>query len=238
MASLQDAQAFEQFLAPAASAEWVVYAKAPFGGPEQVLECLGRYTLRVAIANSRRWTSSTAALGSVGRTTGTRASPVRHRLRGRFSPTGFFACRTRRDTTLMATACAPRPPGERLSAFKTCVTATSCRSTCCQIADSRVPKVVDHLTTEPSSPANLSRPEKCSYQDVTRQRISHRCGHSDQFRVRPVPAEPCWQTVRPGDVSSPTASETPPLLARRLARTTAHRQGCPHRVATLAAPAR
>jgi hypothetical protein len=53
MAPLQDAQAFEQFLAPAASAEWVVYAKAPFGGPEQVLEYLGRYTHRVAIANSR-----------------------------------------------------------------------------------------------------------------------------------------------------------------------------------------
>jgi hypothetical protein len=31
----------------------VVYAKAPFGGPEQVLEYLGRYTHRVAIANSR-----------------------------------------------------------------------------------------------------------------------------------------------------------------------------------------
>jgi hypothetical protein len=31
----------------------VVYAKAPFGGPEQVLAYLGRYTHRVAIANSR-----------------------------------------------------------------------------------------------------------------------------------------------------------------------------------------
>ena len=53
MASLQVPQAFEQFLAPAASAEWVVYAKAPFGGPEQVLQYLGRYTHRVAISNSR-----------------------------------------------------------------------------------------------------------------------------------------------------------------------------------------
>ena len=31
---------------------WVVYAKRPFGGPAQVL-ALGRYTHRVAIANSR-----------------------------------------------------------------------------------------------------------------------------------------------------------------------------------------
>ena len=33
--------------------EWVVYAKPPFGGPEQVLKYLARYTHRVAIANSR-----------------------------------------------------------------------------------------------------------------------------------------------------------------------------------------
>jgi hypothetical protein len=31
----------------------VVYAKPPFGGPQRVLEYLGRYTHRVAIANSR-----------------------------------------------------------------------------------------------------------------------------------------------------------------------------------------
>jgi hypothetical protein len=33
--------------------EWVVYAKAPFGGPEKVLDYLGRYTHRVAISNNR-----------------------------------------------------------------------------------------------------------------------------------------------------------------------------------------
>jgi hypothetical protein len=32
---------------------WVVYAKAPFGGPMQVLRYLGRYTHRVALANHR-----------------------------------------------------------------------------------------------------------------------------------------------------------------------------------------
>ena len=40
-------------LAEARRLEWVVYAKPPFGGPEQVLAYLGRYTHRVAIANSR-----------------------------------------------------------------------------------------------------------------------------------------------------------------------------------------
>lgn len=37
----------------AARREWVVYAKPPFGGPEQVLEYLSRYTHRVAISNRR-----------------------------------------------------------------------------------------------------------------------------------------------------------------------------------------
>ena len=33
--------------------DWVVYAKQPLGGPEAVLEYLGRYTHRVAISNER-----------------------------------------------------------------------------------------------------------------------------------------------------------------------------------------
>ena len=33
--------------------DWVVYAKPPFGGPEQVLKYLARYTHRVAISNAR-----------------------------------------------------------------------------------------------------------------------------------------------------------------------------------------
>jgi hypothetical protein len=51
--ALQDPAAFAQYLAPLRQAEWVVYAKPPFGGPAQVLEYLGRYTHRVAIANQR-----------------------------------------------------------------------------------------------------------------------------------------------------------------------------------------
>lgn len=33
--------------------EWVVYAKRPFAGPQQVLDYVGRYTHRVAISNDR-----------------------------------------------------------------------------------------------------------------------------------------------------------------------------------------
>jgi hypothetical protein len=45
--------AFARHIDTLRSADWVVYAKRPFGGPQQVLEYLGRYTHRVAIANSR-----------------------------------------------------------------------------------------------------------------------------------------------------------------------------------------
>ena len=45
---LADAQCFTAYLAPLRKAEWVVYAKRPFGGPEAVLAYLARYTHRVA----------------------------------------------------------------------------------------------------------------------------------------------------------------------------------------------
>jgi Putative transposase/Transposase zinc-binding domain len=50
---LQGAEAFARYLAPVRKAEWVVYAKPPFGGPQHVLDYLGRYTHRVAISNNR-----------------------------------------------------------------------------------------------------------------------------------------------------------------------------------------
>jgi hypothetical protein len=45
--------AFRRLLATLRRREWWVYAKPPFGGPEQVLAYLGRYTHRVAISNHR-----------------------------------------------------------------------------------------------------------------------------------------------------------------------------------------
>ena len=50
---LRSRDAFLHHLAPARAAEWVVYAKRPFAGPEQVLDYVGRYTHRVAISNNR-----------------------------------------------------------------------------------------------------------------------------------------------------------------------------------------
>lgn len=50
---LSDPAAFSEHLARARVVEWVVYAKRPFAGPRQVIDYVGRYTHRVAIANSR-----------------------------------------------------------------------------------------------------------------------------------------------------------------------------------------
>ncbi|QCP49651.1 IS91 family transposase [Trinickia violacea] len=50
---LAERREFARYLAGPRHAEWVVYAKEPFGGPQQVLDYLGRYTHRVAISNNR-----------------------------------------------------------------------------------------------------------------------------------------------------------------------------------------
>src|ERR1700686_4338591 len=46
-----DQSSFLDYLAPLRETEWVVYAKRPFAGPEQVLDYVGRYTHRAAISN-------------------------------------------------------------------------------------------------------------------------------------------------------------------------------------------
>ena len=77
-AGLADRGAFTAHLTPLRKAEWVVYAKRPFGGPEAVLAYLSRYTHRVAISNSRlvshdergvtfRWKDYRARDGAKGR---------------------------------------------------------------------------------------------------------------------------------------------------------------------------
>jgi hypothetical protein len=53
LAALANPVPFNAWLTPLYQADWVVYAKAPFGGPAQVLKYLARYTHRVAISNQR-----------------------------------------------------------------------------------------------------------------------------------------------------------------------------------------
>jgi len=52
-ATLHEAREQRRFLNSLREHGWVVYAKPPCAGPEQVLEYLGRYTHRVAISNNR-----------------------------------------------------------------------------------------------------------------------------------------------------------------------------------------
>jgi hypothetical protein len=53
VAYLADPQVFRRWLDALYRQDWVVYAKRPFGGAQQVFRYLGRYSHRVAIANSR-----------------------------------------------------------------------------------------------------------------------------------------------------------------------------------------
>lgn len=49
----QDATQWADFMAELRKPEWVVYAKPPFGGPEQVIAYLGRYTHRIGLSEQR-----------------------------------------------------------------------------------------------------------------------------------------------------------------------------------------
>ena len=49
----KDKKQFQKMLTDLWNKQWITYAKQPFGGPEKVLEYLGRYTHRVALTNNR-----------------------------------------------------------------------------------------------------------------------------------------------------------------------------------------
>src|SRR2546426_517765 len=51
--ALRHRPAWMRALAALRQTEWVVYAKRPFAGPQQVVDYVGRYTHRVAISNNR-----------------------------------------------------------------------------------------------------------------------------------------------------------------------------------------
>jgi hypothetical protein len=53
LAPLQDRSTWTRALARLRQTDWVVYAKRPFAGPQQVFDYIGRYTHRVAISNHR-----------------------------------------------------------------------------------------------------------------------------------------------------------------------------------------
>ena len=76
---LADKAAFDAYLAPLRKIDWVVYAKEPFAGPEQVLRYLSRYTHRIAISNRRLLSADEKASPSSTRTIGSRGPAATRR---------------------------------------------------------------------------------------------------------------------------------------------------------------
>jgi hypothetical protein len=84
-----DPQAFAAHLELLRNTKWVVYCKRPFGGPNEVLRYLARYTHRVAISNRRLLACDEKASPSSGRTTGSRFRALA--LFGRRQPSAWLA---------------------------------------------------------------------------------------------------------------------------------------------------
>ena len=117
-AGLAGKKTFKHFIAPLRHIKWVVYCKAPFAGPKQVLRYLSRYTHRVAISNRRLIAADDPASRSAGKTI---ASTVRAAGRRcgftRTSSSAAFCCTCcpRASTASATTGSSPAPTAPRTS---------------------------------------------------------------------------------------------------------------------------
>jgi hypothetical protein len=129
-----------RLLAALRDPSWVVYAKQPFGGPQQVLDYLGRYTHRVAISNHRllsvsdqqvRFRYKDYAHGNARKVLALDAAEFIRRFLLHVLPTGFMRIRhygiianrakatklTHARTALGQPSIPPPPPPESIVAF-------------------------------------------------------------------------------------------------------------------------
>ena len=93
---LADRSLFTAFLDTLYRKKWVVYAKRPFGGPQQVFNYLGRYTHRVAISNHRLVSMNDDGVAFVTKGDKTTTLPSEefiHRFLLHVLPPGFFKIR-------------------------------------------------------------------------------------------------------------------------------------------------
>jgi hypothetical protein len=125
--------AFDQLYGNLKKKKWVVHPKRPFGGPEQVLKYLARYTHRIAIANGRlvslaeghvtfRWRDS--ANGNAQKIMAIDAVEFIRRFLMHVLPPGFvkirhfgFLANTNRRTSLAlcrSLLSAPEPPADQM----------------------------------------------------------------------------------------------------------------------------
>jgi hypothetical protein len=156
---------------------WVVYAKPPFGGPEQVLAYLGRYTHRIALSNDRilalhdgvvdfRWRDY--ADGNRTKTLRLTAPELLRRFLLHVLPPGFprirhfgllanrhRAQRLARCRALLAVASPPRPPPPHEAALDTLRRLTGVDLTRCPVCYEGKLRLVAQLAPGAASPALL-----------------------------------------------------------------------------------
>jgi hypothetical protein len=137
VAPLADAPTFRALCAQLRRLPWVVYSKAPFAGPQKLLNYLGHYTHRVAISNARLLSCDDdqvvfhyrdRAAGDIRKTLSLPADEFLRRFLCHVLPRGFqrirhyglLASRTKQDTL---TRCrqlldipAPTPPVKKTTA--------------------------------------------------------------------------------------------------------------------------
>jgi hypothetical protein len=105
LAALADSKTWTRTLAATRQIDWVVYAKPPCAGPEQVLEYVGRYTHRIALSNDRlldvdggqvrfRYRDSRATTGARRKTMTLAAPEFIRRFLLHVLPTGFHRIRS------------------------------------------------------------------------------------------------------------------------------------------------
>jgi predicted Zn-ribbon and HTH transcriptional regulator len=111
-AGLADKRTFKRFLAPLRHIKWVVYCKAPFAGPQQVLRYLSRYTHRVAISNRRLVAADDTASRSAGKTIASTVQPAGRQCsftRTSSSGVSWCTCCPRAFTASATTGSSPAP---------------------------------------------------------------------------------------------------------------------------------
>jgi len=170
---------FERSLSAAAGTDWVVYAKPPFGGPEQALKYLARYTHRVAISDARlldfadgmvRLRYKDYAHGNRKRVLTLTAMEFVRRLLLHVLPMGFM--RIRHDGLL-----ANRHRHEKL---------TVCR------------RLLGTATTGEPEPSEEAREPRESPSSITPTRVCPVCGAGRMIVVRELPPMPAGQEAHEG----------------------------------------
>ena len=117
-AGLADKTAFKRFIAPLRRIKWVVYCKAPFAGPKQVLRYLSRYTTvspsRTA-ASSQPTTPASPSAGRIIASTGRAAGRRCGFTRTSSSAACFCTCCPRASTAFATMDSSPTPTAPRPS---------------------------------------------------------------------------------------------------------------------------